>query len=121
MPACASATVITDAGVIRRCNASGSSSQIVSRTPVGSSTALTDRPVMPAPVTRTRVPGTNRERSSISGPDGGEPLAVEERDAQPAGDRRQQPEADDHRRLRPADQLEVVMEGRHPEDPSPGG
>jgi hypothetical protein len=53
MCACASAVVTTDTGVIKRCNAFGSSSQIVSRTPVGSSTALTERPVMPAPVTRT--------------------------------------------------------------------
>src|SRR6476620_640024 len=111
----ASAVVTTVAGVISRCSALGSSSQIVSRTPVGSSTALTERPVMPAPVTRTRVPGTNRERSLMSGTDGGEPLAIEQCDTESACDGGQQPEPDDHRRLGPAHQLEVVMERRHAE------
>src|ERR1700754_415817 len=90
---------------------------MVSRTPVGSSAALTERPVMPAPVTSTRVPGASSATAVMSGPDGGEPLAVEERNAEAAGDRGQQPEADDDRGLGPTDQLEVVVKRCHPEHP----
>ena len=44
---------------------------------------------------------------------------VADEQAERGGDahRRDQPEADDHRRLRPAEQLEVVVDRRHPEQP----
>src|SRR4029078_5285061 len=96
---------------------------MVSRTPVGSSAALPERPVMPAPVTSTRVPGmsgaTSRRFTSRS--DGGESLAVDVRHTKTARARGQQPEANDHGGRRPPEKLEVVMERRHPEHPSPGG
>src|SRR3569833_1204621 len=109
MRATASTVVTTDAGVISICSARGSSSQIVNRTPMGSSTALTERPVMPAPVTSTRAPATSGARSVTSSPDGRQPLAVEQRNAEAARDRREQPEANDDRRFGPADEFEVVL------------
>src|SRR5215212_7335654 len=121
MCATASAVVTTDAGVISICSALGSSSQIVSRTPIGSSTALTDRPVMPAPVTNTRAPAASGARSVTSCPDGGQPLAVEQRHAEAAGDGGEQPEANDDRRFSPADEFEVVVKRRHPKHSAPGG
>src|SRR5436190_23946676 len=92
----------------------GLSSVSVVRAPSGVSAARMARPVTRAPATRMLAPD-----SSTSGSDGRQPLAVEERDTEAAGDRRQQPEPDDDRRFRPADELEVVMERRHPEDTQP--
>src|SRR3979411_3036270 len=98
------------------CSADGLSSVTVARAPSGVSAASRARPVTLAPATRTAAP----ERAT-SGPGGGQPLAVEERHAETAGDRREQPEPDDDRRLGPADKLEMVVERRHPEHPAPGG
>src|SRR5262245_24337750 len=79
-------------------------------------------PVTPAPTTRTRAPlSSGTDGTAPLGADGTEPLSVEQRHTQTTGDGRQQPEPDDHRRLRPAHQLEVVVEGRHPEHPAAGG
>src|SRR5882757_10910207 len=97
-------------------SADGLSSVSVARAPSGVSAASIARPVTRAPATSTAAP----ERST-SGPDGRQPLAVEERDPEPAGDRREQPEPDDDGCLGPADELEVVVERRHPEHPAPGG
>src|SRR5882757_7213620 len=97
-------------------SADGLSSVSVARAPSGVSAASIARPVTRAPATSTAAP----ERST-SGSDGRQPLAVEERNPETAGDRGEQPEPDDDRRLGPADKLEVVMEGRHPKHPSPRG
>src|SRR4029077_3654282 len=96
--------------------ADGLSSVSVARAPSGVSAARMARPVTLAPVTRTAAP----ERST-SCSDGGQPLAVEERDTETAGDRRKEPEPDDDRGFCPADEFEVVMERCHPEPPAPGG
>src|SRR6476620_11087656 len=96
---------------------------MVSRTPVGSSAALTERPVMPAPVTSTRVPGVSGapSRRFTSRSEGAEPPAGVGPQPKTARDRGQQPEANDYRVLRPPDELEMVVERRQPERPSPGG
>src|SRR5262245_32015745 len=82
------------ANVVR---ADGLSSVSVARAPSGVSAARMARPVTRAPATKTLVP----ERST-SGSDGGQPLAVEERDTESTGDGREQPEPDDDRGLGPA-------------------
>src|SRR5271166_2140558 len=97
----------------------GSSSHTVGVAPNRVSAACTAWPVTRPPATSTGAPGTRGP--STSGTDRGQILTVEQGDAQTAGDRREQPEADDHRGFRPADQLEMVVEGRHPEHPAPGG
>src|SRR5690606_1291565 len=103
-------------------SAAGLSSQSVARTSNGANAARTARPVMPAPTTSTAAPGSSGASPAvISRSDGGEPLAVAQRHPQPAGDRGEQPEPDDHRGLGPADQFEVVVERRHPEHPPAGG
>src|SRR5690349_20876404 len=82
-------------------SASALSSHSVAATFSGANAASTARPVTPAPVTRTGAPGVSSDRSSspprppdepaTSGPDCGEPLAVEQGHTQTTGDRRQQP------------------------------
>src|SRR4051812_38300495 len=93
----------------------GLSSVSVARAPSGVSAPRIARPVTRAPATRTAAPD-----KSTSGSDCGQPLAVEERDTETAGDRREKPEPDDDRGFRPADDFEVVVKRRHPEPPAPG-
>src|SRR6516165_4269961 len=99
----------------------GSSSHRVAAAPNRLSAARIARPVTRAPATSTGAPGTRGCSPATSGTDRVEPLTVEEGHAQAAGDRGEQPEADDHGRFGPADQFEMVVEGRHPEHPAPGG
>src|SRR5580698_6694651 len=47
-----------------------------------------------------------------------EEVAVEDAEAQRAEESAEDPEADDHRGLRPPGQFEVVVDRRHPEDPA---
>src|SRR5271166_2541746 len=91
----------------------GSSSHNVGAAPYRVRAASTALPVTPPPATSTGAPVTIG--SSTSGADRGEPLTVEQGHAQAAGDRGEQPKADDHRGFGPADQLEVVVKGGHPE------
>ena len=74
---------------------------------------------MPATTTRTPLPVARRGRgaSSSVGHDAGDPLGVE--DAEPGGhaDARDDPEPDHDGDLLPAEQLEVVVQRRHPEQP----
>src|SRR3954471_22329634 len=97
----------------------GSSSHRVGTAPNRVSAASTARPVTRAPAIRTGAPGARG--SNNSGADRREVLTVEQSYAQTAGDRGEQPEPNDHRRFGPADQLEMMVEGRHAEHPAPGG
>src|SRR5690606_10643977 len=87
------------------------------------------KPLTPPPVTRMRRP-LGSKGSAWSGwtsvrpaglPTTDDPLRVEQ--SQPEGDEEsgQDPEADDDRHLCPAQELEVVLERRHPEDAFAGG
>src|SRR5271163_4528094 len=99
----------------------GSSSHSVAVTPSALSAAKTARPVTPPPATSTGAAADSgssagsRLTSAAAG--GGQPLAVKQRHPQAAADRGEQPEPDDHGGFGPADQLEMVVERRHPEHP----
>src|ERR1700757_874707 len=99
----------------------GSSSHRVAAAPNRLKDASTALPVTPPPATSTGAPGTRGPSSDTSGTDRGQPLTVEKGHAQTAGDRSEQPKANDHSRFGPPTQLEMVMEGRHPEHPAPSG
>src|SRR5580693_6426402 len=97
----------------------GSSSHRVGSAPNRVSAARIARPVTRAPVTSTGAPAT--KGPSTSGADRGQPLTVEQGHSQTTGDRREQPEADDHGRFSPPTQFEMVVKRSHPEHPAPSG
>src|SRR6478735_5515241 len=86
------------------------------------------KPETPNPATTTRAPDQSlaRPRSSTRTPPGacspnaGDPLGVEDAEAGGDGEAGDDPEADDDGHLLPAEHLEVVVQGRHPEDPVTG-
>src|SRR5918998_479543 len=91
---------------VRACRSGRSPVTASSRGLVGTGTGAAESPVGPSARSQARD---------------GEPVGVEQ--AQPEGDRHpgHQPEADDHRVLGPAGQLEVVVQRGHPEHPAAGG
>src|SRR5437588_4378575 len=123
-PATSSAPALpTEASAASRCSAA---SVTVTTAPWPSRASAAERPVTPAPATSTLRParpvvGTDVGRFMGSAPHGAQPVAVEQPEAEHAADPAEQPETDDHRGLRPAGQLEVVVERRHPEQPAAGG
>src|SRR5882672_85421 len=86
-------------------------------------------PLRPAPTTTNRRPDTGSINARSDGLGGTAPPAIpppdraprlpqlQGREADQSEDERDDPEPDDHLRLRPAGQLEMMVQGRHPKDP----
>src|SRR3954453_4963152 len=89
----------------------GASSTTVTSQPSARSRRATDRPVSANPMTRTRI------KSSLQAEP--EEVGVEDADAERDADAGEQPEAHDHRELRPAADLEMMMNRRHAQHTAP--
>ncbi len=74
-------------------------------------------PVTPRPTTRTSPVGRRRRCTSVTRALAeAEEVGVEDAEGERGAEPGEDPEADDHRGLRPARQLEVVVDRRHAED-----
>src|SRR5208282_6046693 len=112
----------------RRLASSSRPSTAVTSAPRAASRRATGGPVIPSPLTKTRIPARRPARPATrASPSSGARMALHREpghveDAEPGRDEQaaEQPEPDHDRGLGPAEQLEVMLQRGHLENPAPG-